>query len=81
MLESGDAFVFGGAGAPALPRRVAHPAADRAAALELDGRFNLTFRQFDVGSSLDADYLAVTRMATRLFRARPSGVELSAIGC
>ena len=52
MLESGDAFVFGGAarlryhGVSRIVPRTAP------AALGLDGRINLTFRQFDVGSSV-----------------------------
>ena len=46
MLESGDAFVFGG------PARLRYHGVSRIlpgtapAALRLDGRFNLTFRQF-----------------------------------
>ena len=53
MLESGDAFVFGGAarlryhGVSRIVPRTAP------AALDLDGRINLTFRQFDVGSSVE----------------------------
>jgi len=48
LLESGDAFVFGG---PARLRyhgvsRIIPGTAPRA--LELDGRFNLTFRQYDI---------------------------------
>ena len=48
LLESGDAFVFGG---PARLRyhgvsRIVPGTAPRA--LDLDGRFNLTFRQYDV---------------------------------
>ena len=52
MLESGDAFVFGGAarlryhGVSRIVPRTAP------AALGLDGRINLTFRQFDVGPSV-----------------------------
>jgi DNA alkylation damage repair protein AlkB len=48
MLESGDAFVFGGAarlryhGVSRILPRTAPPA------LGFDGRINLTFRQFDV---------------------------------
>lgn len=53
MLESGDAFVFGGAarlryhGVSRIVPRTAP------AALGLEGRINLTFRQFDVGSSVE----------------------------
>jgi alkylated DNA repair protein (DNA oxidative demethylase) len=50
LLESGDAFVFGGPsrlrfhGVSRIFTRTAPPE------LGLNGRFNLTFRQYDVGS-------------------------------
>jgi DNA alkylation damage repair protein AlkB len=51
LLESGDAFVFGGParlryhGVSRILPRTAPPS------LGLDGRFNLTFRQFDIRSN------------------------------
>jgi alkylated DNA repair protein (DNA oxidative demethylase) len=48
MLESGDAFVFGGA-ARLRYHGVSHIMPGTApSALGLAGRFNLTFRQYDV---------------------------------
>ena len=50
LLESGDAFVFGGParlrfhGVSRIVPRTAPPE------LGVNGRFNLTFRQYDVGS-------------------------------
>ena len=52
LLESGDAFVFGG------PARLRYHGVSQIVPqsappeLGLDGRFNLTFRQYDVGASL-----------------------------
>jgi len=51
-LESGDAFVFGG------PSRLRYHGVSRIIPnsappeLELDGRFNLTFRQYDVSEDV-----------------------------
>ena len=80
MLESGDAFVFGGDARLRYHGVSLNPSANRAtcAWLRRTDQPDISTVRRRVG---DPDYRDVTRMATRLLRARPSGVELSAIGC